>query len=530
MGRVRLKAGAFAGEQADLLSEDGDTLRVRVTVFGRSCDVSVKRAEVESLDADPRPGLREQVRTSLNGLTNLEIFSFWSNLADTPEGDALAELSEFKRHEAAVRAAGEERAQSLLAAFDATFADVSPSEVVALFEADRLRWMPSEARRQAARAAHEVDPVAGERERARFDVGLARQARADAAAVEYEYNVWRRAVEPSVNAVAQRRHDASQYVEERRERVAARVLRDWGLSLPDHFFHFHSFWRSLGDEELLAMEELELAPFGLDTAVFDDPEVGVEGGLDPRLVGRYFRDPPEFLTVLHGGSDGLHFGLWYDTPAVCAGVCWYYNNDGVLLEPPRGTLLSVLGERLEARLSDEARTELVPGHLRQSTPEDTARRFRLRLLREALLAFESSEETENRHEEETKSYRSSDPARLATVDGAGLVARGTTVESRVKSNLAALFEMTKRCADPDYLHSRVEQARDQCVAGDPTEALALGRDLHWTASSEGMNKAARELLVMAYEASGHKALAEIVRVHHQYRSLPQVPTLVRRAG
>jgi hypothetical protein len=37
-------------------------------------------------------------------------------------------------------------------------------------------------------------------------------------------------------------------------------------------------------------------------------------GLDARLDWRFRCDPPEFVTVFTGNSDGSHWGLWYDEP------------------------------------------------------------------------------------------------------------------------------------------------------------------------------------------------------------------------
>ncbi len=48
----------------------------------------------------------------------------------------------------------------------------------------------------------------------------------------------------------------------------------------------------------------------------DAADLAPRDGLDERLHCRFRRDQPQFVTVLGGNSDGLHFGLWYDLPSV----------------------------------------------------------------------------------------------------------------------------------------------------------------------------------------------------------------------
>lgn len=73
----------------------------------------------------------------------------------------------------------------------------------------------------------------------------------------------------------------------------------------------------------------------------------------------------------------------------------------------------------------------------------------------------------------------------------------------------------------------VEEARRRCAAGDPAEALVLGRDLHWASGGEPvLEEFARDLLVAAYGALDRPALAETAAAHHRHRDLPRVDVLL----
>jgi hypothetical protein len=308
---------------------------------------------------------------------------------------------------------------------------------------------------------------------------------------------------PDADTLGQERRRAREEVGALVEPVRARLQRSHGITLPDHVFEFWTFWRGLHPVELEAVGALELSPMGL-LELFDET---VEGrridGLDLRLHGRYYRDPPEFFTVLHGGTDGLHFGLWYDDPrAPPAFIASYYNNDGGELGLFPGTLLGLLRERLGQRMEELEDQE--PG-------EDDAQWLQLEVLREALDAFRPSS---------PESLPAPPGHRLETVDGAGALVRpGDPERTR---DPGALYQELSRI-EPEALRERVHAALQSCEAGDPSEALALGRDLHWlSAGVREREEAAAALLEAAYRALGRPALAEVARVHQRHRDLRTV--------
>ena len=65
---------------------------------------------------------------------------------------------------------------------------------------------------------------------------------------------------------------------------------------------------------------------------------------------RFFRNPPELFTCLHGDTDGLHFGLLLDDPARgFRGVAGYYSNDGDVIAEYKG-LFHLLTKRIDERI------------------------------------------------------------------------------------------------------------------------------------------------------------------------------------
>jgi hypothetical protein len=130
--------------------------------------------------------------------------------------------------------------------------------------------------------------------------------------------------------------------EKRREPVGGRgavedrVRRDRGLELPGAIFRYDAFLASLGPSEARALDDLGLRPFGV-MDLFGDPAARPPGGIDVRVHGRHYRDPPEFMTFMHGGSDGLRFGLWFDDGRTCSKVASYHANDGGTLDVSAST-------------------------------------------------------------------------------------------------------------------------------------------------------------------------------------------------
>ncbi|MFC7326253.1 hypothetical protein [Marinactinospora rubrisoli] len=359
--------------------------------------------------------------------------------------------------------------------------------------------------------------------------------RNSSAAEARDYGAWKARNAP--DDVRRRSHrTALEDVRRARPAVEARFERDWGMLLPEEIFTFRAFLRALTPEEQRAMRDLDLHPFGL-MDLFDDPHREARPGLDVRVHGRYYRDPPEFVTFMHGGTDGLHFGLWFDDGRTCTGVAGYYNNDGGGVGIPGGTPLREVRRVLERRwrdLGDEDADATGP-----LNPDRAPRAFRLRLLRETLVSFEPDDVTAEgeayhradweRLPRELRAH--GDPRRIATLDGAGALVTGRTALDRAPQLLwddhdfcTGLWRVLT--GDRSATDAAVAEAKRRCAAGDPAEALVLGRDLHWASGSDpDRERQAGELLTMAYRTLGRPALAAIADAHHRHRDLPSVAVL-----
>ncbi|MEU6945026.1 ADP-ribosylation family protein [Streptomyces sp. NPDC046316] len=311
-----------------------------------------------------------------------------------------------------------------------------------------------------------------------------------------------------------------------REAVARRVEAEWGLELPDSFFRFADFLAALGPVERRALEDLELSPYGV-TDLFADPEARPREGLDIRVHGRYYRDPPEFLTFLHGGSGGLHFGLWSDDGRTCDGVASYYNDDGERIQRCHRTPLEAVRARIEAAQRDLA------DYAADGDEDELARLDDLGHLRTALTGFETGERTETGQayaDAHLYRRRSVDTTRITTMDGAGALVSGATAldrpplgaadEDRFGTSMEELFD------DAEAVRAAVDEALRRAAAGDPAEALVLGRDLHRASYGRAEHEAyAGELLAVAYRELGRPALAGVAAAHHRHRGLPTVDVL-----
>ena len=264
---------------------------------------------------------------------------------------------------------------------------------------------------------------------------------------------------------------------------------------------------------------LEMGSVGFGCVPLDPAEVEqLRPGFDDRLVWRYYRDPPEFLTVMHGGTDGLHYGLWFDDPREgCVGVASYYNSDSCEISWKGETLLTAVRQRLEVYEGWAADWSTDPAEVLE-------RRVRLAVLRDSILEYETADISEvgNRCPlvEAAASYARSEKfraGRIATVDSIGAKVPGTTLER----DPSAVIEAIESGGAP--VDAMIAEALAECAAGRPALALALGRDFFALSFGQKEREAvAAQLLEAAYRALGRDCFAEIVAVHTRYRHLGNV--------
>jgi hypothetical protein len=491
-------------------------------------------------DEEVISALRESVDEDHDRLAKTEKIAFFYELVDEPEEDLAREWDAYCRHAPLV----DERASRLrsvaLARFDREVAPLPPADAHAVVSGDDAFWHPgfvAERRLDAQEPSPPPTPeelilhaISGTRWASRYELAGERRCAAREAAERRDYAAWRSAhqpPDPSVRSAAESRVDRD------RAAIERRFADDWGIELPDSIFRYWQFLLTLGPVEQHALRDADLQPYGI-MGLFDDPARPPREGLDVRVHGRYYRDPPEFLTFMHGGTDGLHFGLWYDDGRTCTGVASYYNNDGGGVGLPSGTPLEAVREGIEwhqDHLDDEA------GEDEPIAADVAEERFRLRALREVLLAFETGdrpEEGDAYHEtyrEEDEILEQGDPSRFETLDGGGALTDGESVVPRGRQLPYDRYDWCtdlhkQLTGDPGVVAAWVTEALQRCADGDPASALTLGRDLHWASEGDAEREhQAHELLVAAYRALGRHNLAGITDAHHRHRDLPQVGVL-----
>ncbi len=523
-----IDSGPFAGMEATVREVRGEHVLVDVVISGRKTPLTLPISQVRAGDEDPRPGLWKAVEADRDRSLTDRFGAFWAAHLDTPEPE-LAGL--FDRAVAFQTAAQEEEAiarAAVRAELDAAYPDQTLAELGAAglrerFRAEAARWTP----RAHAR-----------------DEGLARFQRL---AAEDDWNgvgpeptwyeerrQWMDASGPNGEAIRalklraqaaaeSKRHAARQRTERQHgidaamalaERLRPRVRATHGVELPDHLFTFWAFLSSLTDAERVAFDGMHLEPAGILDARFRGEELPDPiDGLDHRLHDRYYRDPPELITVLTGDSDGLHFGLFYDDPITSqASVSGSYARDSAELASHQPTLLCMVRKELENR-EGHARTEARQHELRT----------RLALLRAAVMDFETVERQEQGWDYVEK-YSPVSPDRVPTLDRGGVLAvpvPGGFALPRDHEGLRVIYEAIT--GDQPVVGEWIARAHAACAAGDAAFALALGRDLHWASGGVAAREdAAVGLLVAAYVALGRPALADIARVHHRHRGLANV--------
>jgi hypothetical protein len=287
--------------------------------------------------------------------------------------------------------------------------------------------------------------------------------------------------------------------------VSERFARTHGLRLPRQLAVFAAFWTSLDARERAAMHLLGLQPWGI-TQLFlpGGLDLRPRDGLDERLDCRFRRDPPEFVTVLGGDSDGLHFGFWYDDPAeLPTFVVLNYARDSA--ETCGGGMMTLLGQvwsRLDDRLRDG-----------EDADDDAAA---LRALAAALDWFAPAD---GQALEEDGPRRWSGADRPETMGSIGPALPSGSGDPGSPAARTAAYR-----GEPDAVRRLVADARADLAAGRPAAALVVGSELHWL-DRDDLAADALELLTGAYRALGRDALAGIAEVHHRHRDLRSVEVL-----
>lgn len=316
---------------------------------------------------------------------------------------------------------------------------------------------------------------------------------------------------------AQHRAEASlSLMHARFSEVAMRVQAVYRLRLPRHLAVFAAFLDAIDEAGRSALSDCVGLSAGGISRYFEHDGLALAGrnGLDERLEARFRCDPPEFVTVMWGDTDGLHFGLWYDDPAELPSfVAYNYARDSAeTWTSHQPTVLAEIAERIDraAAEMESDPDEEYPGQ--EDLPE----------LRRALEAFG---EADRKACKDDGPLRWAATARPAIVGGLGPALPSGAGDPRGGGEQREERSRAYHDRSP-LIWEWVAQAEAELGAGKPAFALTLGRELHWV-DSDDYRDASLRLLTSAYRALGRDALADIAEVHHAHRDLHSVAVLGR---
>ena len=141
--------------------------------------------------------------------------------------------------------------------------------------------------------------------------------------------------------------------------INVQIERIYGFYVPDSFFAFWDFANRASLETL--KEYLRIIALG---GPFDVIRAYAPDEHDPIRRARYYRDPPEFLTLMAGEIDGLHWGYYVDEagePDLPVASYWHSDSVGIsmagadLLEATRLELECHYRDAIEYLVSDASR-------------------------------------------------------------------------------------------------------------------------------------------------------------------------------
>lgn len=133
-----------------------------------------------------------------------------------------------------------------------------------------------------------------------------------------------------------------------RRDIELRIEGVYGLAMPDSLFGFWDFARRV------------TLPLLRDTAgitalagPFELLGTAAPADHDPLWRARYYNDPPEFLTLMTGSIDGLHWGYYLDEPGQPGlPVARYYHNDAFQIAVTGADLFEAMRLELEYHYRD----------------------------------------------------------------------------------------------------------------------------------------------------------------------------------
>lgn len=291
--------------------------------------------------------------------------------------------------------------------------------------------------------------------------------------------------------------------------------RRYRLQFPDSFYAFWDFARTqsslldvLDDNHMgmvLTANRL-MGPFAYLNE--SQPVAG-----NPLWDARYYNDPPEFLTVAYGRTDGLHWGYYVDDPqSPTFPVVAYYSNDAFELTVVGETLFEALRDEVERKYSSCLED------LEHDPKEKDAYQRRLAHLarvRERLQTYATGERGEVGGEYLAKYTAISGRSRRVvapTRDGMGIVVPEGKYQPVSGDDPYQIWNYRPTSQE---VQAKNEEALQLLAQGYPGAALKLGKDL-WV--YRDFREASYALLEAAYAALRRELLREWLHMAIAFRT------------
>lgn len=292
-----------------------------------------------------------------------------------------------------------------------------------------------------------------------------------------------------------------------RQKTDIILKKNYGFSFPESFFEFYNFYKDITKKD----SEILWDSLGISLgSVFEVFNSNVSDKFNPLYESRYYKDPPEFFTILYGDTDGLHWGYYLDDPNECTlPVVSYYHNDAFCLSIDGNNIFEAVRLHLEQFYSDaEDNINYDP-----DCADDYKRQLgKFDIIREDIKKYYTKERIEKGEKYCNKYIKTLKRKIIAkTRDGMGIIVpknKYKKLQSKDK------FEIYNYKPDNNEVEAFFNKAMEYLENGFPGTALKLGKDL-WIYNQYFVYSF--RLLDRAYHALNRNLLGEILKVAKQFR-------------
>ncbi|KAL4894389.1 hypothetical protein BDV59DRAFT_200738 [Aspergillus ambiguus] len=287
-----------------------------------------------------------------------------------------------------------------------------------------------------------------------------------------------------------------------------RLLKNtYGIDFPPDFF---DFWRFAEENAALLTDAVVALHMTGPFDLLQNPDLAHDH--NALWEARHYNDPPEFLTVVTGMTDGVHWGYYIDDPdAPPFPLATFYSNDAFELEVAGNNMFEVVRWKIEKCVED------LTGYMEDEPHEEEYYRIelaKLARLREILQTYSTGDRPETGTEYMRK-YKTIDTSRYVvapTRDRMGIV---LNPDKYVPINGNDIFTQWDLSLSPSQVADLEKEAMDLMAQGYPGAALKLGKDL-W--AFKDYHETSYRLLHSAYKALGRPLLQKFLHIAIECRA------------